>query len=111
MAISTGQLQQMHDRLQALKQSLARRDQSPDTPIATDDPMARTALECEFPLPSPLNGRTLADEVERKIANVSVLMERARQHESLTPDMRAAADEENCLLVEDYKNGGIADDA
>jgi hypothetical protein len=111
MAISTGQLQQMHDRLQALKQSLARHEQSPDAPIAADDSLAQTALACEFPLPSPLNGRTLADEVERKIANVTVLMERARQHESLTPEMRAAADEENCLLVEDYKDGGIADGA
>ena len=111
MAISTGQLQQMQDRLQAMKQSLARREQSPDAPIAADDPLARMALACEFPLPSPLNGRTLANEIECKIANVTVLMERARQHESLPPEMRDAADQENCLLVEDYKDGGIADDA
>jgi hypothetical protein len=111
MAISTEQLQQMHDRLQTLKQNLARREQSPDTPIASDDALARMALDCEFPLPTPLNGRTLADEVERKLANVSVLMERARQHESLPPEMRAAADQENSLMVEDYKDNGVGDGA
>lgn len=111
MAISTEQLEQMQARLQALKQALARREQSPDTPIASDDPLAAMAGDCEFPLPSPLNGRTLAEEVDRKIANVAVLMERARQHESLPPEMRAAADQENSLLVEDYKDGGVADGA
>ncbi len=111
MAISTAQLEQMHDRLQALKQSLARRDQSPDLPLAQDDPLAAMALDCEFPLPSPLTGRTLTDEVERKIGNVSVLMERARQHESLPPEMRAVAVQENAGLVEDYKDGGVADGA
>lgn len=110
MAISTEQLEQMQARLQALKQALARREQSPDAPIAGDDPLAAMASDCEFPLPSPLNSRTLAEEVDRKIANVAVLMERARQHESLPPEMRAAADQENSLLVEDYKDGGVADD-
>ena len=109
MAISTTQLDQMLDRLQALKQSLARREQSPDLPIATDDPLAAMARECEFPLPSPLSSRTLAEEVERKIANVTVLMDRARQHEALPPEMRAAADQENSLMVEDYKDNGVAD--
>ena len=111
MAISTAQLEQMHERLQTLKQSLARREQSPDMPIATNDPLAAMARECEFPLPSPLCGRTLADEVDRKIANVTVLMERSRQHEALPPEMRAAADQENSMMVEDYKDGGVADGA
>jgi hypothetical protein len=109
MAISTTQLEQMLDRLQTLKQSLARREQSPDAPIAADDPLAAMARDCEFPLPSPLSGRTLADEVDRKIANVTVLMERSRQHEALPPEMRAAADQENSMMVEDYKDGGVAD--
>jgi len=108
MAISTAQLEQMHDRLQALKQSLERRAEPPDTSIATDDPLAQIALDCEFPLPAPLTGRTLAEEVERKIANVNVLMDRARQHESLTPEMRVAADQENTLMVEDYKDDSAA---
>jgi hypothetical protein len=111
MAISTAQLEQMHERLQALKQGLARRQQPPETPIASDDALAAMARDCEFPLPSPLCGRTLADEVDRKIANVTVLMERARQHEALPPEMRDAADQENSMMVEDYKDGGVADGA
>lgn len=111
MAISTAQLEQMHDRLQALQQGLARRDQSPEMPMSADDPLVAMARDCEFPLPSPLTGRTLAEEVERKIANVAVLMDRARQHESLPPEMRAAADQENSLMVEDYKDGSVGDSA
>ncbi|SMP78272.1 hypothetical protein [Noviherbaspirillum suwonense] len=111
MAISTAQLDEMHDRLQALKQSLAGRDQSPDMPMAEDDPLAAMALDCEFPLPSPLTARTLAAEVDRKLDNVAVLMDRAQQHEALPPEMRAAADQENSMLVEDYKEGGVADGA
>ena len=111
MAISTPQLEQMLEKLQALKQGIGRREQSPDMPIATNDPLAAMARDCEFPLPSPLSGRTLAEEVERKIANVAVLMERSRQHEALSPEMRAAADQENTLLVEDYKEDSAADDA
>lgn len=111
MAISTAQLEQMQERLQTLKQGLARREQSPDMPITSDDPLAAMARDCEFPLPSPLCGRTLSAEVERKIANVAVLMERSRQHEALPPEMRAAADQENSMMVEDYKEGGVADGA
>ena len=111
MAISTEQLEQMQERLQVLKQSLAQRAQSPDAPIAADDPLAAMARDCEFPLPSPLCGRTLADEVDRKIANVTVLRERSRQHEALPPEMRDAADQENSMMVEDYKDGGVADGA
>lgn len=109
MAISTAQLEQMHEKLQTLKQGLARREQSPDTPISTNDLLAEMARDCEFPLPSPLCGRTLAEEVDRKIANVAVLMERSRQHEALSPEMRDAADQENILLVEDYKDNGVGD--
>ena len=111
MAISTAQLEQMHDRLQALKESLDRRGQPPDQRIETDDPLAHMALDCEFPLPSPLTGRSLAEEVERKLANVGVLMERSRQHESLPPEMRTAADQENPLMVEDYKDSNVVGDS
>ncbi len=109
MAISSKQLEQMAERLQALKMRLARREQAPDAPIAMDDPLADMARACEFPLPGTLTGRTLAEEVERKLANVDVLMARAREHEALPPEMRAAADQENTLMVEDYKDGGVAD--
>ena len=109
MAISTAQLEQMNDRLQALRLSLARHEQSPDSPISPNDPLAQMALACEFPLPSPLTARSLAEEVDRKIANVGVLMERSRQHESLPPEMRAAADQENQMMVEDYKDSNVVD--
>ena len=110
MAISTAQLAQMADRLHALKSHLARREQSPDAPMDTSDPAVDMAAACEFPLPAKLTGRTLAEEVDRKIANVEVLMARAREHEALPPEMRAAADQENSLMVEDYKDGGVAED-
>ncbi|WP_194711311.1 hypothetical protein [Noviherbaspirillum soli] len=111
MAISTAQLEQMTERLQALKSYLARREQSPDAPMDMNDPAVEMAAACEFPLPGRLTGRTLAEEVDRKIANVDVLMARAREHEALPPEMRAAADQENTLMVEDYKDGGVADEA
>lgn len=110
MAISTAQLEQMTERLHALKVHLARREQSPDAPMDRNDPAVDMAAACEFPLPGTLTGRTLAEEVDRKIANVGVLMARAREHEALPPEMRAAADQENTLMVEDYKDGGVADD-
>jgi hypothetical protein len=110
MAISTAQLEQMTERLQALKSHLARREQSPDAPMDRNDPAVEMAAACEFPLPGKLTGRTLAEEVDRKIANVDVLMARAREHEALPPEMRAAADQENTLMVEDYRDGGVADD-
>lgn len=110
MAISTAQLEQMTERLHALKSYLARREQSPDAPMDMSDPAVDMAGACEFPLPGKLTGRTLAEEVDRKLANVDVLMARAREHEALPPEMRAAADQENTLMVEDYKDGGVADD-
>lgn len=111
MAISTTQLEQMTERLHALKSHLARREQSPDAPMDMNDPAVDMAAACEFPLPGKLTGRTLAEEVERKIANVDVLMARAREHEALPPEIRAAADQENSLMVEDYKDSGVADEA
>ena len=111
MAISTGQLEQILGKLQALKTRLAQREHARDDPITGSDPLVDMANECEFPLPAILTGRTLDDEVDRKIANVMVLMERARQHEALPPEMREAAEQENSLLVEDYKDGGVADGA
>lgn len=109
MAMSTGQLEQIRDKLQTLKATLARRERASDEPIQRNDPLVDMANDCEFPLPARLTGRTLGEEVDRKIANVMVLMERARQHEALPPEMREAAGQENSLLVEDYKDGGVAD--
>ena len=109
MAISTEQLERMSQKLHTLKERLAHREKPADAAIAMDDPLVAMARECEFPLPRTLTGRTLAEEVERKIANVEVLMARAREHEALPPEMRSAADQENSYMVEDYKDGGVAD--
>ena len=110
MAISTGQLEQMQQKLTALKSRL-QQERGQDQPIAMDNPLVAMANACEFPLPATLTARTLAEEVERKLENVTVLMARAREHESLPPEMRAAADQENPMMVEDYKEGGVADGA
>lgn len=107
MAISTEQLQQMQQKLVALKTRLQQAHLQ-DQPIAMDDALVGMANACEFPLPATLTARTLAEEVERKLGNVAVLMARAREHESLPPEMRAAADQENPMMVEDYKDGGVA---
>jgi hypothetical protein len=109
MAMSTGQLERILDKLQALKARLVQREHARDEHIPMNDPLVEMANDCEFPLPANLTSRNLEDEVDRKIANVMVLMDRARQHEALPPEMREAADQENSMLVEDYKDGGVAD--
>ena len=106
MAMSTAQLEQILGKLQSLKSRLAQRGNAPDEAIAMSDPLVDMAHDCEFPLPGTLTGRSLEEEVDRKIANVMVLMERARQHEALPSEMREAADQENTLMVEDYREGG-----
>ena len=108
MAMSTEQLEQMQQKLTALKSRL-QQAHGQDQPISMDDPLVGMANACEFPLPATLTARTLAEEVERKLDNVAVLMARAREHESLPPEMRAAADQENPMMVEDYREGGVAD--
>jgi hypothetical protein len=110
MAISTEQLEQLASKLHALKTRLAQRKHAPDAAISMDDPVVDMARACEFPLPATMTARTLEDEVDRKIANVAVLMERARQHEALPPDIRAAADQENTLMVEDYRADKASED-
>lgn len=107
MAMSTEQLEQMQEKLTALKSRLQQAN-GQDQRIAMDDPLVGMANACEFPLPATLTARTLAEEVERKLGNVTVLMARAREHESLPPEMRAAADQENPMMVEDYREGGVA---
>jgi hypothetical protein len=104
MAISTEQLEQLASKLHALKTRLAQRKHAPDAAIPMDDPVVDMVRACEFPLPGVMTARALEDEVDRKIANVAVLMDRARQHEALPPEIRAAADQENSLMVEDYRD-------
>ena len=49
MAMSTVQLEQILDKLQALKSRLAQRERARDEPIPMSDPLVDMANDCEFP--------------------------------------------------------------
>lgn len=104
MAISTRRLEELLSALNALKARLDADGRGADAPIPEDDPLLRMAQACEFPLPAPPTRRNLAEEVARKIDNVGVLMQRARAHEALPEDAREAADQENSLIEQDYRD-------
>lgn len=104
MAISTRRLEELLSALRALKARLEADARDPNAPIAQTDPLLRMAQACEFPLPSPPTINNLRDEVERKIVNATVLMQRARAHEALPEDAQAAADQENSLMEQDYRD-------
>lgn len=104
MAISTQRLEELLSALHALKARLDADARSPDAPIPEDDALLRMAQACEFPLPLAPTRRNLAEEVERKIENAEVLMQRARAHEALAADEQAAADQENSFMEEDYRD-------
>jgi hypothetical protein len=104
MAISTQKLEELLSSLQALKSRLDADVRAADAPLPENDPLLRMAEACEFPIPLTPTRQNLAEEVERKINNAMVLMQRARQHESLPEDARAAADQENSLMEQDYRD-------
>ncbi|MFP5392169.1 MAG: hypothetical protein ACLGI6_11600 [Gammaproteobacteria bacterium] len=56
-------------------------------------PAVRAAGECELMLPEVLTRASLEQAVRHKIDVVQVLLARAREHESLPPDVQLAADE------------------
>lgn len=56
-------------------------------------------------LPSPLTLGSLAETVDRKIANVGVLLDRARTHEDLPESAQMAADQEYLMTEDDYRYG------
>ena len=64
-----------------------------NAPLQADHPAVRAANACELMLPETLTLATLAGSARHKIDNVQVLMTRAREHESLAPDVQLAADE------------------
>lgn len=68
-----------------------------------DDPLVRSALECEFMLPETLTVRNLADTVDRKIGNVRLLLERARSHEALPESAQIAAGQEYMAGQQEYR--------
>ncbi|MBK4736946.1 hypothetical protein [Noviherbaspirillum pedocola] len=104
MAISTQRLEELLSALHALKARLEADSHSPDATISEDDPLLRMAQACEFPLPTTPTRRNLTEEVERKIENATVLMQRARAHEALSADEQAAADQENSFMEQDYRD-------
>ncbi|SNT25584.1 hypothetical protein SAMN06265795_11965 [Noviherbaspirillum humi] len=100
MSISVQQLEQLLSRLQHLKDELGRNRAEPQRELAQDDPLVRMADDCDFLLPSPLTVRNLAETVERKIGNVHVLLDRARENADIPQDIQAAADNEDMLVQE-----------
>jgi hypothetical protein len=100
MSISVQRLEELLDRLRNLERRLQASSRPADSPLAPDDPLVQLANDCEFFLPSPLCIATLAPTVERKIENVMVLLERARQREEIPADAQAAAENEDNLVLE-----------
>lgn len=98
MVISVAQLETLLNKLQSLQQRLKNTDRSPSSELTESDPLVQAANECDFILPSPLTINTLQETVDRKIDNVLVLLERARQHEELPPDVQMAAEHEDILI-------------
>lgn len=99
-------LEEISARLNQLKSDLKRALNEGDHPLDIHSALVRQAEECEFMLPEKLTTRTLAEAVDRKLANVAVLLERARKHESLPEDAQAAAEQEYMLSDEDYAADG-----
>lgn len=102
MSITTVQLELLHRQLEALGDRLQADHRPGSTELSENDSLVAAAAACDFLLPSPLTIDHLAATVQKKIANVDVLLERARMHESLPPEAQAAAEEENRYMEDDY---------
>jgi hypothetical protein len=102
LTMQVAQLEEIAERLRSLKSRLQNLSGSPEQPLNADSEYVQAAKECDFMLPSPLTLGTLSETVERKLQNVSILMERARSHESLPEDAQAAAEQEYTMSDEDY---------
>lgn len=100
--MQVSKLEDLAARLQRLQQRLATAPATPERTLSPNDSMVQAARECEFMLPKPLTLSALAATVERKIANVAVLLERARRHEDMPPAAQLAADQEDLATEEDY---------
>jgi hypothetical protein len=61
--------------------------------LSPEHPAVAAAAACDVMLPEPLTLASLAETLRRKIDTVQVLLERARVHESLPPDVQLAADD------------------
>jgi len=94
-------LEAISAKLNQLKNDL-NRVSNDDRPLDPRNALVQQAEECDFMLPEPLTTAALGEAVDRKLANVAVLLERARKHESLPEDAQAAAEQEYMLSDEDY---------
>jgi hypothetical protein len=98
MSLSIAQLERLLDKLENLTAQLRSSSQHGEDELTNDDPVVELANECEFMLPSPLTVVSLRATAERKIGNVVVLLERARQNQDIPLDAQLAADNEDMLL-------------
>jgi hypothetical protein len=97
------ELEELAARLHGLQHRLDQTSISGDEPLAQDHPLVQAAAACEFRLPPRLTVRTLAETVERKIDNVTLMLERAREHQQLPQSAQAAAEQEDMPGADDYR--------
>lgn len=100
--MQVAQLENIAEQLRSLKSRLERLPGPSEQSLGEDSEYIRAARECDFMLPAPLTLGTLSETVDRKLKNVAILVERARNHESLPEDAQAAAEQEYTMLEEDY---------
>lgn len=98
MSLSIAQLERLLDQLENLADKLRSSSRPVDEVLPDDDSLVVAAKECEFMLPTPLTAANLLETAERKINNVHVLLERAKQHQEIPSDARLAADNEDMLV-------------
>ncbi len=98
-------LEELSARLCRIREQLAAASLPADKPLMEYDPLVKAARAGEFMLPKPLTVGSLSETVDRKIANVTVLLERARKHEELAQTVQAADDQEYGLASDEYLHG------
>ncbi|RJF95364.1 hypothetical protein [Noviherbaspirillum saxi] len=100
--MQVAKLEEISAKLEQLRDELYRTSSAQDQPLDEHGRLVQLAKECDFMLPPRLTVANLTGTVERKLANIAVLLERARKHESLPDDAQAAAEQEYTLTDEDY---------
>jgi hypothetical protein len=91
--MESARLEQLQEGLRQVLR-LVERDESGGATLAPDHPAVRAARAVELMLPQPLTAHALANAARAKIETVAVLLARAREHESLPPELQEAADSE-----------------
>jgi hypothetical protein len=98
MSMSIAELERLLEKLEKLAGQLRSSGKPTQAELGHDHPLVEEARECAFMLPSPLTTTNLLETTERKINNVLILLERARQHQDIPSDARLAADNEDMLI-------------